>query len=188
MLSATPAHKSPARLLQRALFASEYVWRFPLVSAQLPGKARRRPPGRPGRLPRAAFPDRGSSSFRPSRRRRTQSPPIGRLLIGKGGSHHSMVLEHPPDQLKSHRQPLAGEAAANAGGRLLGQVERIGERGPVDPFSIVIDLRRQLAGLEGGYWQGRRHQQVEARHELAHGGAKLAAAGHGAKIIIETYG
>src|SRR3954465_14602116 len=63
------------------------------------------------------------------------------LLEGLGGSKYALVAEQRADDLQPHGQPCFGEPGGHRDRRLLGQVERIGKRRPIVPFTAV-GLRR----------------------------------------------
>ena len=64
--------------------------------------------------------------------RRSQMRPRRRLLACRGGLQDQRIGVPAADDLQRHRQPLGGESTRHAGGWLSRQVERKGERKPVE--------------------------------------------------------
>src|SRR6185312_4509749 len=87
------------------------------------------------------------AAYRPARRRVDQNAAStierarsvdGRSMLApghrgyerSGSSHYGCILTPTADDLQTDRQPIGGEAAWYAGGRLAGQVEDVGVRRP----------------------------------------------------------
>ncbi len=70
-----------------------------------------------------------------------------RGLVGARGAQDEGVGVERADDLEAGRQASGGEAAGHAGGRLAGQVERVGERRPVDPAVLPLGVVNVSASL-----------------------------------------
>src|SRR5689334_7239011 len=68
-----------------------------------------------------------------------------RAFEGARGAQHQVIAARRPDDLQADRQALGGKAARHGGGRLLGQVERIGIGRPVKPVVAVRTVGRRDA-------------------------------------------
>src|SRR3989441_2598186 len=99
--------------------------------------------------------------------RRTALAPGPRLLERRRGGEDGRVGVPAPDDLQADRQPVAGPARRDGGGRLAGEVERERERHPAeDRDAPASDLaRRRLACGEREHRDGRHQQEVEALEE-----------------------
>ena len=107
------------------------------------------------------------------------------LLIGMRGREDAGIVEHPADDLQADRKARGGEAAVDARGRLLGEVEGVGEGRPAEPGIAVIGERRQPPRFEGRHRHRRGQQEIVAGHELPHAAAVVGAGQRRRQIGVE---
>ena len=140
-----PTTASPARLRRRCTTArTTATTPAPAVAATTTTPARAaagRRSGRPRRRQQRAWRRRRLGElrrlerFRFERFRLTYRTGLTgglRRLEGPGRAQHQRVGEHRADELHTDRQPAARQATRDRACRLLGQVERVGERRPAE--------------------------------------------------------
>jgi hypothetical protein len=92
-----------------------------------------------------------------------------------GGTQHQSILVLGSDYLQADGESVAGKTAGYARSGLLGQIERVTERGPARPAPVRPAFGHLATNLEGGDRHRRAQQKIVRFVELAHADAQLAA-------------
>src|SRR6202041_2726540 len=77
---------------------------------------------------------------------------------------NAQVVEARADDLQADGQTVGGKSAGQAGGRIPGHVEGVGELGPAYPVPVVLwpVIGHQFLGRKGGDRDGGGQQEVPA--------------------------